>query len=51
MKAAVFYKPNEMRLEEVAMPDITEQEVLVKVNFCAVCGTDVRIFKGKKTKG
>jgi len=51
MKAAIFYGPNEMRLEEVKKPEITEQEVLVKVNSSAVCGTDVRIFEGKKTKG
>lgn len=51
MKAAVFYGPNQIRLEEVKKPEINEQEVLVKVNSSAVCGTDVRIFEGKKTKG
>jgi L-iditol 2-dehydrogenase len=51
MKAAVFHGPNELKLEEVAKPEINEHEVLVKVNASAVCGTDVRIFEGKKTKG
>ncbi|MBT2678702.1 zinc-dependent dehydrogenase [Bacillus sp. ISL-35] len=51
MKAAVFHGPNELRLEEVKKPVIGEEEVLVKVNVSAVCGTDVRIFEGKKTKG
>ncbi|MFA1820139.1 zinc-dependent dehydrogenase [Virgibacillus oceani] len=51
MKAAVFYGPNDMRLEEIATPEITEDELLVKVNIAAVCGTDVRIYQGKKTKG
>lgn len=51
MKAAIFYGPNEMRLEDVEKPKINEYEVLVKVNSSAVCGTDVRIFEGKKTKG
>lgn len=51
MKAAVFWGPNELKLEEVDKPKINEQEVLVKVKVSAVCGTDVRIFEGKKTKG
>ncbi|MDQ0254148.1 L-iditol 2-dehydrogenase [Evansella vedderi] len=51
MKAAVFRGPNQMALEEVSKPLINEYEVLVKVNVSAVCGTDVRIFEGKKTKG
>ncbi|MGG1573450.1 zinc-dependent dehydrogenase [Fictibacillus sp. NRS-1165] len=51
MKAAVFHGPNELKLQEVRKPEINEDEVLVKVNASAVCGTDVRIFEGKKTKG
>ncbi|MFD1414469.1 zinc-dependent dehydrogenase [Oceanobacillus jeddahense] len=51
MKAAVFYGPNDLKLEEVKKPEITEKEILLKVNMSAVCGTDVRIYLGKKTKG
>lgn len=51
MRAAVFHGPNDLKLEEVKKPEINENEVLVKVNASAVCGTDVRIFEGKKTKG
>jgi len=51
MRAAVFRGPNELKLEEVKKPEINEHEVLVRVNASAVCGTDVRIFEGKKTKG
>jgi L-iditol 2-dehydrogenase len=51
MKAAIFHGPNELRLEEVKTPEINEHEILVRVNASAVCGTDVRIFEGKKTKG
>jgi L-iditol 2-dehydrogenase len=50
MRAAVFHGPNELKLEEVKRPEINENEVLVKVNASAICGTDVRIFEGKKTK-
>jgi len=51
MKAAVFHGPNNMKLEEVTKPEISENEVLVRVNASAVCGTDIRIYEGKKTKG
>lgn len=51
MKAAVFHGPNKLQLEEVQKPQINEHEILLKVNASAVCGTDVRIFEGKKTKG
>jgi L-iditol 2-dehydrogenase len=51
LKAAVFHGPNELKLEEVKKPEIDEHEVLLRVKASAVCGTDVRIFEGKKTKG
>ncbi|MDH7500511.1 MAG: zinc-dependent dehydrogenase, partial [candidate division NC10 bacterium] len=51
MKAAVFYAPGDMRLNEMEMPSISDGELLVRVKACAVCGTDIRVFEGKKTKG
>lgn len=48
MKAAVFYGRHDMRIEQVEMPRIGEDEVLVKVAYCGVCGTDVHIFEGDK---
>ncbi|MEW9671081.1 alcohol dehydrogenase catalytic domain-containing protein, partial [Ammoniphilus sp. 3BR4] len=51
MKAAIFHGPENISLEEVQTPEISEEEVLVKIYVSAVCGTDVRIFDGKKTKG
>ncbi|NJN97648.1 MAG: zinc-dependent alcohol dehydrogenase family protein [Anaerolineales bacterium] len=46
MKAAVFYGPNDLRLEQVPTPTIGENEVLLKVDMCGICGTDVHIFRG-----
>ncbi|MGP4077610.1 zinc-dependent dehydrogenase [Halobacillus sp. K22] len=51
MKAAVFHGPNDLRMEEVKKPVINEHEILMRVNVSAICGTDVRIYEGKKTKG
>jgi L-iditol 2-dehydrogenase len=51
MLAAVFQHPGQMDIMEVDTPDIREDEVLVKVGANTICGTDVRIFRGEKTKG
>ncbi len=46
MKAAVFYQKEDLRVEELPIPVIREDEVLVRVRACGVCGTDVHIFCG-----
>ena len=46
MKAAVFYKKEDLRVEELPIPIIKKDEVLVRVRACGVCGTDVHIFSG-----
>jgi L-iditol 2-dehydrogenase len=40
-----------MEILEVDTPEIGPDEVLVKVGANTICGTDVRIFRGEKTKG
>ncbi len=44
MKAAIFYGPKDLRIEEKDIPIIKRDEVLIKVKYCAICGTDVRIY-------
>lgn len=51
MLAAVFRGPGELEVAEIDTPDIGPDEVLVKVGANTVCGTDVRILRGEKTKG
>ncbi len=51
MLAAVFQGPGQMEVTEVDTPDIGADEVLVKVGANTICGTDVRIFRGEKTRG
>lgn len=47
MKAAVFYGKGDIRVEtDYPMPDVKENEVLIRVKACGVCGTDVHIFGG-----
>lgn len=51
MLAAVFRGPGNIEVEEVETPEIGPDEILVKVGANTVCGTDVRIVRGEKTKG
>lgn len=51
MKAAILHEPKKISVQDVAVPQISEFEVLVRIRVSGVCGTDVRIFNGEKTKG
>lgn len=44
MKAAVFEKEGSLVLKEVPVPEITaDDQVIVEVEACSICGTDVHI--------
>jgi len=51
MIAAVFRGPGELEVAEVETPTIRPDEVLVEIGANTVCGTDVRILRGEKSKG
>jgi L-iditol 2-dehydrogenase len=42
MKAAVYRGVNDVRLEEVPVPEIAAGEILVRVHTCGICGTDLK---------
>jgi L-iditol 2-dehydrogenase len=42
MRAVVYRGPNDLRLEEVEVPRIQSDELLVKVAACGVCPTDIK---------
>ena len=45
MKAALFYgKKEDIRLKEIDIPKINEDEVLIKVKACGICGSDARSY-------
>lgn len=48
MKAAVIKQPGIIVVEEFATPVPASGEVLLKVDACAICGTDQRVLKGEK---
>ena len=47
MKAQMFYKPLEMSLLEMDIPEVAMDEVLLKVKACGICGSDVAYFFGR----
>ena len=51
MKAAVLSAPNEISLRDIAEPTLHEGDVLIRVRAATICGTDIRIFRGRKTAG
>ena len=48
MKSAVFYGKLDLRIEESTIQQVGENEVLIKVKACGVCGTDIHIYEGDK---
>jgi L-iditol 2-dehydrogenase len=42
MKAAVYRGVNNVRMEEVSVPEIGAGEILVRVHTCGICGTDLK---------
>jgi L-iditol 2-dehydrogenase len=45
MKAARFYAPGDIRLEEVPDPVAGPGDVVIRVRNCSTCGTDVKISR------
>lgn len=46
MKAAVYYGKHNLVVEDVPVRELKDNEVLIQVKYCGVCGTDVHIFNG-----
>ena len=42
MRAAVYRAPNQVRVEELPVPEIGPGEVLVRIDTCGICGTDLK---------
>lgn len=51
MKAAFLDAPNKLSLRNTENPVAAEGDMLVRVRAATICGTDIRIFRGKKTAG
>lgn len=50
MKALTFRGIEDLQYESVADPEIaTPTDVIVKVNCCAICGSDLHVYHGRET--
>ena len=49
MKAAVLEGIEKLVVKDVSKPKPKDNEVLIKVNCCGICGTDLKLYKGDYT--
>lgn len=47
MKAAVVERPGTLVVKQMPVPEIGDDEVLIRVKYTGICGTDWSIFTGK----
>lgn len=47
MKAALVYGVNDLRIEEVADPEPSLDEIIVKVRACGICSTDIKTLSSQ----
>jgi threonine dehydrogenase-like Zn-dependent dehydrogenase len=45
MKAAVFHEPGRMIVQDIPVPTIADDELLIRVRSASICGTDLRISR------
>lgn len=45
MKAALLKGKLDISVEEVPLPEIGDDEILLKVKAASICGSDVRMYK------
>ncbi|QIO22831.1 2,3-butanediol dehydrogenase [Haloarcula sp. JP-L23] len=46
MKAAVYYGPGDVRVEDVPTDDVGPDDVRIDVAWCGICGTDLHEYLG-----
>ncbi|NDV81594.1 zinc-binding dehydrogenase [Bacteroides sp. 51] len=51
MKVQNFYEPQVMKYEEHDIPSLADNEVLIKVMACAICGSDISYYYGHSPLG
>lgn len=47
MRAALYKGPNQLRVQNVVIPTLRLNQILLKVHAASVCGTDLRIYRGE----
>src|SRR5665647_1198658 len=47
MKALVYMGKQNLAVKDVQIPAIGDNDVLIKLKYCGVCGTDMHIYNGE----
>jgi D-arabinose 1-dehydrogenase-like Zn-dependent alcohol dehydrogenase len=47
MKAMVLEEPKKFVYKDVPIPEINDDEVLIRVKYCGICGSDWGSYNGK----
>lgn len=47
MKAAIFVEPGRIEIDDKPVPEIGDNDALIKITTTTICGTDVHILKGE----
>ena len=45
MTASVLYGSEDLKIEHIDIPDLADDEVLVRVKIALTCGTDLKVWK------
>ncbi len=51
VKAAILKAPNAMQLGDAPDPVASQGDLILRVRAATICGTDIRILRGRKTAG
>lgn len=50
-KAAFMYAPFNLKIEDLDIPPLKPNQVLIKLKACGICGSDVECFEGVSAEG
>lgn len=50
-KAAFMHGPYDLRMEELELPPLKSNQILIKLRACGICQSDVECFEGKSPEG
>ena len=50
-KVAFLHGPEDLRVEEIELSDLGDNQVLVQLKACGICGSDVECFEGLSAEG
>ncbi|MCJ1901372.1 zinc-dependent dehydrogenase [Paracoccus versutus] len=51
MKAAILNAPDQLTVDDIPEPQAEPGDLILKMRAATICGTDIRIYRGRKTAG